>query len=462
MDRASVQSAFNLSASGQNSALPGSFVWSPESTVMTYTAGSLLDFSKSYRVHFAGQVRASVGNSTDLAGGSQANSWTFTTTGTTRVESHYPDSSTGQAMPGSQFGFNFNNPIAPQQNVAQYLTISPVPEGYNGILEVSDTTVVTSEIKLLPNTTYTFTLKEGLKDKWSSPVAPSSWQVEIGPLPPSFILKGGTFQPVYSGGPSRVRIEAANLDKLTFQLYQLSESDARAVAEMSSPIKPNTWDNPQYYGQEKRKWDVTVPKSDVPSTIYPTVALDANSDRLPPGYYTLRVTAPTPYGNKQLEGAVVLIVGRTGVVTKMEGRNLLVWAADLSTGKPVASYLLRIEQFTQPNYNLNPPAPTAPIVQREVTGADGVLRLTLTEAKDVIESSSGARARATLCSLLQAGTATSIRTTSASRAATVLAQTGVGSTPTGPFTVRRTLSITGASTGWTMTRATLSRHRARL
>ncbi|MDQ3929059.1 MAG: Ig-like domain-containing protein, partial [Chloroflexota bacterium] len=222
MDHASVQSNISLPVQGTTE-------WSADSTVVTFTSKSLLEFNHSYTVQVTGSLKPAQGNASELTGGASANRWTFRTTSSTHVENHYPESSGGPAAPGSAFGFSFNNPLAPNQDVAQFLTVDPVPVGYIGQLTAEGTGVYTSGVQLLPNTTYKFTLKDGLKDKWGFPVVGSTWSVEIGPLPPSVSLKGGLFQPVYSEGPTRARIEATNLDKFKLQLYTLSDADVRLI-----------------------------------------------------------------------------------------------------------------------------------------------------------------------------------------------------------------------------------------
>ncbi|MDQ6694918.1 MAG: Ig-like domain-containing protein [Chloroflexota bacterium] len=362
MDHSSVESAASLP-------LPASSSWSPDSTVVTFTHKSLLSFSTIYHPALSGKVRPAGGELTGLAGTVESNSWSFTTTSSTVVDSHSPNSDLDHAQPSPQFSFSFNNPIAPGQNVAALLTIDPKPRGYVGQVQVDTTTIYTSGIKLLPNTTYSFRLKAGLKDKWGFPVAPASWTVQIGPLPPSLSLGGGSFQPVYSEGPSRVSLQATNLDKLTLHLYALSESDVREI--IRGNLKYDATGQMEYPGSLKREWDVSVHagQENKATTLYPTVALSEGPDRLPVGYYILRATAATAYNSGRIEQWTVLGVGRSGAVIKAEGRNLFVWVADLGNGKPLSGYKLRVEQL--------PSVPGQPVVQSGVTGSDGVMRMTL-------------------------------------------------------------------------------------
>jgi uncharacterized protein YfaS (alpha-2-macroglobulin family) len=367
MDRASVQGAFSLKRKDRKEALPGKYTWSPDSTVMTFTTSSLLEFSKSYVAGIAGQVKAAVGSPTELVGGVAANSWEFDTTSSTHILDYAPRNYNGvPVQPYNGFSFSFNNPLASDQDVAKYLKIDPVPQGYVGQLEVSEGRVYTDGVKLLPDTTYKFKLEAGLKDKWGFPVAPDSWSVAIGPLPPAVVIKGGSFQPIYSEGPSRVRIEATNLDKVSLHLYQLSAAEMRDALQRISYCKPGDRTS---FGTLKREWDVSTPQGDNgTSTIYPTLGMSGGDDHLPPGYYFLVADATSPYQGGSVQSTSFLIVGRTGIVTKSEGRDLLIWAADLGSGAPVPGYPLRVDQLNGSDVVVS---------QRGTTGSDGVLRLKL-------------------------------------------------------------------------------------
>lgn len=373
MNTSSVESSFYLHETGTGDALKGRYSWSPDTTVMTFTAASLLHFSASYTAEFRGKVRPADGDLSDLATGQAANSWTFNTVGPTVVTSHDPDNSKGPAPPSDLFAFYLSNPIAPGQDVAHFVTVDPVPQGYLGSLHSSDdygggTVVSTNTVKLLPNTVYHFQLKAGLKDVWGFPVEPASWQVEIGPPVPSLNVKGDFFIPVNANGPSRVQIEATNLTTVTLGLSPLNEQSLRARVVHPAPADPSPNNPPDV----RRDWVVPIPPSqDGTSAIFPTLSLDENLDHLAPGYYALTAVAPSPYENAARDNAV-LIVGRAGAVLKSEGQNLLVWVTDLSTGKPLADYPLRIEQLQSAKQ---------PIVQRGRTNSDGVLRTTLIDVE---------------------------------------------------------------------------------
>lgn len=387
MNTATTQSAFSILSRSGGAAVQGSTQWSADSTVMTYTPGSLLGFSTTYEARFSGQVQAAQGAATELVGGSAVNTWDFSTTATTAVSSHYPDSTDGPVPPANSFGFSFNNPIAPDQPIAQYLTVSPAPEGYIGQLSVNTSGAFTSSVKLKANTTYNFSLKAGLKDKWGFEIPAATWQVKVGPLQPSLAMKGGMFQPIYSEGPTFVRIQATNLASIDARLNSLTLDQVRGLLASPPYYNANDPSNSNVPGNTVRRWTIQVPggaKEDTGTDFYATIARDANADRLPKGYYLLWATAPNPYDpTYPISSLTVLIVGKNGVVNKMDQQgNLMMWVADLGTGKPVGSYNLRIEQLRS-DYSSNPAKTIVVNTQKATTGQDGVAKIKLDQADNV-------------------------------------------------------------------------------
>ena len=367
MDRPSVEQAFTLQGEQR---VAGRFAWNDEGSSFVFTPTNLLKFSQGYRASF-GAVKAATGTSVQLE--QPTAGFSFFSTTATRVSAHYPSNDNGQPQPSDSFSFTFNNPLKPSQDVSSYLTVEPKPEGYLGRLEIDSagTTVYSSGLRLLADTTYRFSLKAGLKDKWGFDVASAEWQVQIGPLPASLEVKGGQWQPLLADNPARLRVDAVNLDKVQLELYQFSEADLREALQPTRDYQPT----PVYPGTLKRTWTAAVTKSVSKASInYLPLSLDGQGDRLPVGYYFVRASAANPYASQHpLQGAAVLVVGRTGLVTKREGRDLLVWAVDLANGKPKANYALRVEQW---------PFKLAAVSQSVTTGADGTVRLKLAAAAE--------------------------------------------------------------------------------
>lgn len=377
MDKASVQGAFRMH--GDSGDVAGAFGWSDDGMTMAFTPTKLLDFSKDYQLSFAAPVKATVGNAVTLGGAE--NTWLFSTTSATHVVSYSPgniESPADKAQPANSFSVGFNNPLAPNQDWGQYLSVSPVPQGYNGHLSVDSggTLIFTDNVTLAANTSYKFDLKAGLKDKWGFAVQPYSWSVNIGPLPPSLTIPDGFYHPEFADNPTRIHVQTANLSKITMHLYQLSADDLRKT--LAQPNQYNPQGTPTPPGQLKAEWDLPVQAgADGAADLYPSaVPPSFNTDRLSPGFYYLRVTAVDPYNNgAPIEGVELLAVGHVGLVAKREGSDVLVWVADMGSGKPVANYPLRVEQVGGDNNQ-------ALTTQRSSSGGDGVMRLKLDNASN--------------------------------------------------------------------------------
>ncbi|HVF99070.1 MAG TPA: alpha-2-macroglobulin family protein, partial [Chloroflexia bacterium] len=255
----------------------------------------------------------------------------------------------------------FNNPLKADQDFASFLNITPQPQEMGAVrADAEDGRIYVEKLRLLPDTAYMVEVKPGLLDRWGFPVKSESWEVRTTPLVPGIDITGGSFQPIHPDGPSQVGIRAANLTKVRLSLYSLTEQ------EVFSNITSN-----RTFHNLLREWDVEVPASNDVSTVYPLLATDPGFDRLAPGYYFLRATSVAPDGGVRAETAVVLMVGRTGLVAKNQGADLLVWATDLLTGRPVPDYPLRVQE------QVSVQGQATTLTQQGRTGPDGVLRLKL-------------------------------------------------------------------------------------
>jgi hypothetical protein len=358
VDRATAQSAFSLVPETGGAPVSGTYSWSPESTVMTFTPASLLAFDAGYDAAIRGPLKPL--NAAFSPSKVVSKTWHFTVTTKTRVSYHTPEGTTSIDN-SSYLSIAFTNPLKPGQDVASFVSITPQPEQMSALEVSSDGSYIRAYgMRLLPDTTYRVEVKPGLLDKWGFPVESETWEVRTTPLVPGLSISGGSFQPVHTGGPSQVGIQVTNLTKLHLALYSLTEQ------EVLSNI-----DSSRTFNTLLREWDVEVPASNSVSTVYPVVAADATSDRLAPGYYFLRATSLSPRGGVTAETAVVLMVGRTGLIAKNQGADLLVWATDLLTGRPMLDYPLRVEE------RVSVEGKSTTLTQQGRTGPDGVLRLKL-------------------------------------------------------------------------------------
>ncbi len=361
MDHAAVEAALRVS-DGQ-----GRFSWSPASDVVTYTPSSLLPFSHTITAHLEGSLKPAQGEA--VAADPKTQAWTFRTVEQTRRTGSQPNPDHENA-PDSNLSVSFNNGLAPGQDFGSLITVDPRPAGFLGQWQVEPQgrAVMTDHVTLAADTTYRFTIKAGLKDRYGAPVKAESWTAKVGPPPPDIRLLGGQFQPVRADAPVRLRVEAPNLDSFTFNLYQLSEGDMRSLIRDYKQTVP---------GSRKRSWTVQVPGGKGPAKVFTIpVAPDGAADRLPAGYWVLEATAPAPsyMGPEPLRDYIVFVAGQTALTMKQDGDNLLVWAVDYSSGKPKANYPLRAAIWGQSG--------TTAASVTGTTGADGIAQLKLVAPTD--------------------------------------------------------------------------------
>ncbi len=356
MDHAAVEAALRVAD------VQGRFSWSPASDVFTYTPAALLPFNKRILVHLEGSLKPAQGEGVQADPKTQA--WTFNTVEQTHMIGSEPAKDRDNA-PASNLAVYFNNGLAPGQDFGSLITIDPRPAGFLGQWQVEPQgrVVMTDHITLAPDTSYQFTIKPGLKDRYGAAVKAEQWTAKVGPPPPDIRLLGGQFQPVVADAPVRLRVEAPNLDSFTLNLYQLSEADMRSLVRDYKQQVP---------GSRKRSWTVQVPGGKGPAQAFTIpVALDGTGDRLPAGYWVLEATAPAPsyMGPEPLHDYAVFVAGHTALTMKQDGGNLLVWAVDYGSGKPKAGYPLRATLWGDQGS-------TAPSISG-TTGADGTVRLQL-------------------------------------------------------------------------------------
>ncbi|HYP19134.1 MAG TPA: Ig-like domain-containing protein [Chloroflexia bacterium] len=360
VDAESVQSAFSLAPEGGGTPVNGTYSWSPDSRVMTFTPASLLAFNTRYVATIAGPVKPLNAASDHLK--ATTRTWRFTTTIQTQVSYGDPKGTIGLERI-RDLSITFNNPLKPGQDFASFLSITPQPEEIGALrADPENGRIYVNKLRLLPDTAYMVEVKPGLLDKWGFPVKSESWQVLTTPRAPGIDITGGSFQPIHPDGPSQVGMRVANLTKVRLSLYSLTEQEV-----FGNITSYRTFHN------LLREWDLEVPASNDVSTVYPLLAVDAGSDRLAPGYYFLRATSVAPDGRVNAETGVVLMVGRTGLVAKSQGNDLLVWATDLLTGRPVPDYPLRVQE------QVSVEGQATTLAQQGRTGPDGVLRLKLKE-----------------------------------------------------------------------------------
>ena len=191
---------------------------------------------------------------------------------------------------------------------------------------------VFANVALKPSTTYTVELLPGAQDVYGQVSQGYKWTFTTGALPPqvTLALSGFSQSATFSASAEpRVYFRATNVPQATFTLWPLTNDEARLMLHGGAFGIPGQFKPSQ---QPLRAWTETVPnvKDDV---LLSSTSLSGGGP-LARGYYFLRTDG-------QFFSQLAFAVVDTDIVTKLSTDELLVWAVDHDTGKPVAGVPVR-------------------------------------------------------------------------------------------------------------------------
>jgi len=306
-----------------NTIVPGGTSWSDDRTSLTFTPAAQLEPLGVYVVSVEKGLRGARGGET-----SALRTSSFRVVGRPQVTQTVP--SAGERSAG-RYGVNvrFSNPMD-AASLEGLLSISGVSaEELEGNVFTEEGGVF-ANITLRPSTAYTVRLAAGARDRYGQAVGPYSFSFTTGALPSTIVLAvpgygvGATFsstrQPV-------LFFQTTNLDEATFTLYPLSEDEGkRALHDHDTrglPSRPPI-----------RTWTERI-TAERDTVAFGSTALTA-SGPLARGYYFMRTGG-------QFRSEVAFAVVDTAIVTKLSNDQLLTWALDHDTGRPVAGATVRAD-----------------------------------------------------------------------------------------------------------------------
>ncbi len=355
MDRASTQAAFSLKPLRSESRVPGRFQWSENDTVMSFIPEGRLDLDTEYLITLE-QTALSAQGAAPLKAPYK---WSFRTVPYPRIVITSPSDGTKDAYPGTEFTIKFSAPM--------------------------DVSTLMPNITIIPEPTRVYTYWDPWENSfvlnWSPP-ASTSWEVRLGgrmadpygntvgkdtvvrfstrPLDPAVYLQvpgniglynAYTSTYVYASYLNVTQIDVS-LARLTWEEFQrLTTGDWWSVWE---PFRP---------AEERiiRRWTIPV-EAPLNEARYQRIDLAEDKGPLPPGLYFLEISAPETRRLGWSPTRHILVVTRTHLTLKLAPREVLVWATDLATGKPV------------PNLPVTVYGKSGTVTARGTTDADGVLR----------------------------------------------------------------------------------------
>ncbi len=304
----------------------GNRTWSKDHTVLTFNPTQRMTNETKYVITVDKGLKGARGGET-----AKVRVSSFTTVGAPSVKQTYP--ANGQSDAG-RYGVSiqFSSPMDPE-SLEGRLSISGFTakdlEGHVSAYEFA----IGANVALEGSTTYTVTLAPGATDRYGQVMGGYRFSFTTGVLPSSVALAlpgyGGAATYSASTEPF-VWFQTTNKKSVGFTLYPLTAAEAKATMHEYALGTPQfSWSLPAL-----RRWTETITAG------RDEVRLDRTSltggGPLPKGYYLL--TTDGQYASR-----FVFAVVDTVIVTKLSNDELLAWALDHDSGKPVAGLTVHAE-----------------------------------------------------------------------------------------------------------------------
>jgi uncharacterized protein YfaS (alpha-2-macroglobulin family) len=333
MDHASVQASFSLEAGGE--VVQGAFRWSggekaiaPET--MVFEPSLRLPRSTTFVAKVAAGAKARAGN----GGLAKAQTWTFTTVEEPGIVSTLPANGAKDVHPGDYFRITFASPME-QKGFVDHLTIRPEVTRVYTYWSEYDTEVRIS-FQQEPATAYSVSLDAATPDKYGARLGKAALvRYTTGDLDPYASLTSngrlGTFS-AYT--ETMVYATYRNVSRLDMSLYRLSPQ-----AFITLNTQWDAWDK-FAPGASDLVWSWSL-KVKPPRNEARLARLDltgAKGQALPPGLYYLQLSAPEVKAlvSDYKPARYMFVKSRLNLTLKQTQTEVLVWATDLSSGRPVA------------------------------------------------------------------------------------------------------------------------------
>ena len=356
VDHASAEAGFHLAP-----AAAGSFTWAPDSSVFTYTPAAALPEDTAIRATLTG-VKPAVGALALAA----PYTWGFRTSPRPRVLDTQPANGAQAVAAGNQIIVHYTAPLSLTESASELpggIRFDPPVRGVSAYAYDEGATL-NIFAPLAPSTNYTVTVGAGdaYPGRDGRPVPAYTWHFRTArTTPDARVLSADSLLSAYAGLPTRVYLRAVNVDGfLRMRLWKLGGDELAAYMQLT-PDQRATYGP---HGTVARMWDIPVTyRLDQPLALNPAIALDESGDRLPPGFYYLRVSTPQTGNSPGTINGTALIVGNAGLIMKQASHEIWVWAVDMGTGKALAGRPISIMAGATPAGNAT-------------TDADGLAHIT--------------------------------------------------------------------------------------
>ncbi|HEX5059401.1 MAG TPA: DUF6049 family protein [Kofleriaceae bacterium] len=248
----------------------------------------------------------------------------------------------GECRPGMALTFVFNNPLDAEKFSEQQVKVSPAIDGMK-VIQSGTTVSVVGMTK--SRTTYKVTVASSIVDEFKQTLGKDDTRTfHVGDAVPTFFGPSGLVVLDPSAAKPTLDFFSTNYTGLKVKLYKVQPSDVTAygryLREMWNKDHP-----PQMPGTIV--FDKTIPTKVAPNELVET-AIDLAPALNKSGFgHAIAVVEPTPWTEKYDPPRQYAWVESTHIAVDahVDGENMLVFASDLATGKPLQGVSLEMKPF---------------------------------------------------------------------------------------------------------------------
>ncbi len=332
MDRASVESRFSLVAAQSGAAVPGKFEW--QGAIAKFVPDSPLAYDTAYRA----TLQAGAQDINQKAATLKEATWNFRTSRQPGVLSTVPQNG-AEASTEIRNGFQITY-ASPMAQDAVTVTIQPTIT--NQFSYWDDSTRQTISGGWLASETYTVTISGESETVYGEKLGKDTVVVfTAAPLDPEVFLNvNGTAGMYDANQPQVIYTTYRNVNRIDYSLYLVPRADLLRIVGRD---RYQFWEDYKPAASNLiRQWsqDVKAPLN-ASRVISTSLGGDTPSTYLKPGAYYVEARTPSNV-QPPSRSRHVLIVTPYNLALKRNETSALVWATDLSSGKPVADLPLTI------------------------------------------------------------------------------------------------------------------------
>lgn len=326
MDRASAEAAFRLARAGEDAPLSGSFRW--EGAEMAFQPDERLEPDGAYVARVAAGARSANGGAALPA----EHGWEFSVAPRPALALTEPADGSEQTT-----YFRENNAVeltfnTPMNTESVSVTIQPTVTNQSIWFDSGERSAQVSG-NWLASRAYTMTVLGSSESRSGDALGEdATLRFSVAPMEPSLFLKSTGRLSLFSAyEPQQVYVDAINQPEAAFELYGVGREDFLALALGDWYSNWETYRPPE--SQRRRAWveDTRAPL-DTGRRISTTLATTPDG-LLEPGLYYLAVRGGEGVGAG--ENRMLFLASRTNLTLKTSHDEVLVWATDLESGRPV-------------------------------------------------------------------------------------------------------------------------------